>query len=911
MSSPIILRKITPALCATLVAGGFTGIFAQAETSDPAPSSDPVPTSDPVPAAGEVVLTRDKPFIYQVENGELTGTLGNISVDETETNFAISTPGTSFSEHYLVGVVVGMTGSSEHTGTLLAKGETITVDNGAANSGAIALGIAGDVNIAHIGGTLKVDATQEVRGLGLSGATFSAEGARATLGNFTGTIDVTSTGTIGSAYGIDLEYGTIEKMENATIKVTSGAAAVGIKIGAGGTFKDPYAQIGFMNKLDVDIVTNGATSSATALQLGNGAGLAFPIIDESGNKVSRPNDGYIVRDADVKVTGKNGQLSFANAFLTPEVMAAGGIGLISGDFEMISDNTADQADGANVSVGYLLGSQLLSTTASLGFKNTNDDATLKFANTSTGFLLDWSSTNMKIHRNYGFAVGSTIVGTEFVNGLGLNNTVLGTSNKIEMSVGVGTAAAIWLNGVNLDEGALLGKLIVNVGQGVAVGMGSGGSDLPGTHYVTQSNADTTLNIVAGTISATVETEGASLETMVVGAQIGAAFGDDTKGYKHYRTIFAPEREATEAIPGVEASEGVEAVEAQPAKPAMEAGAFYGVITAQINDAANESGELNAGNVVTGILNYGSVNEDHFKPDADGNAVYSTKYGYRLDSAEDGPDKIRFNATAVDGDAAGARVSALIYDAQSDGSKKLVGLGNAIQSLIGDTIITTNSTYAGNTTRLIGNITTGGDLLNTAAGSKMAGQRKLIFESGHFTVTSESWNAEDGVTFGSVGSVARVVMTDVLTVNERDAGTSIAENLGSELVINSSTLNFHAQNTHSSSVLILGTGMTLDLNGEGASKSLTINIHLEGTEEDYAGASPLYFIDATKTANFDDDKTNITYKLFLDGKEVKDNPNFEIRHDETGVYLFIPEPSTATMSLLALSSLLARRRRRKV
>ncbi len=878
--------------------GGFTGTFAQAEESKPTPTSEPTAVTIPE-------LTHNDPFIFQVKTGEITGTLGSLSADK-DSIFEVSPvdPSITLKDHYLVGV--GLNGAIS-TGSILVGTdetniETITVNNTVTNSGAIGMGLGGGSNIAEIGGKIVVTSTQEARGLGLSGDNFLASGAKSTLVNFTGKLDVSSTTLDGTAYGIDLEYGTIEKMENAEIKVSSAGSVTGIHIDGGTTtvtipatdteparnVQVPNATIGYMNNITVNVSSTSDKSSVTALNMGQGAGLAFDI-------TNRPNGGYIVKDATVKVTGRAGQLNFATAHLTDELMKVGdksGIGLISGDFTMISENKG-LADNYNASVGYLLGSTLGGTTASVGFSNTNAIDGLK--GTSAGFFLDWNNTNMKIIRQEGFAGGATIVGTDYVNGLNLNATKLGVDNSIITHVDDGSAVAVWLNGANLDKGQLLGTLTSSVGKGVAAGLGAGGSNLPGTGLIKQTDRDTTLNIVAGTITATVGEEVVGVEgalTVAVGAQIGNAYGTMLNN-SHFRTKFS---EATAD---------------------SEAGAFYGVIKAQLDDVADSSGKLDAQTVVTGILNYGSVDESHFEEDAEGKSIYSTSYGYRLnDTNEAGEvvvDKIRFNATAVEGDAAGVRVSALVYDKQGDGSKKLVGFGNAVQSMVGDTILTTNSTNGRNTTRLIGNITTGGNVLNgvqTAEElSKMAGQRELVFEAGHFTVTSESWNAQDGVTFGSISSSARVEMTDVLTVEE--GGGNVAEGLGSKLEINSSTLNFHTQNAKSSSVLVMGDDMSLDLNGAEDGKSLTINVYLQGDEGDYASASPLYFIDARSTENFDASNENITYVLHLDGEVVEQHSRFEIRHDETGVYLFVPEPSTATMSLLALSSLLARRRRRKV
>ncbi len=843
MKTSTLLRKITPTLCATLATGSLfdAQVHAAGEEQGGTESAGTLKHIDPV--------------IVEKATGALTGSIGNITASQDSTFDEGSKD--KLVDRYLVGAA--LEGASAPV-PVLGKDDTITITNNVVGSGVIGMDISAST-VGQVDGTIDVTGTKQATGLRVSGTDFGTSGVSSTLGNLSADIHVESTDDVGTAYGIDLSYGIIGSITGSNITVESKGAATGINVAGGTTLGAPNTRIGYMNDVTMSVVTTGEQAAASALLLGDGASLAFD--------PKTTNDGYVVKNANVTVTGQSGQLSFATAHLTKDtIFNKGGIGKISGSFTMNSNNK-NTTSYVNMSVGYILGSELDSTVASLGFKNTN--TTDGYQGSSLGFDIDWNNTSMYINRDIGFAVGSVIVGTDQINGMNLQYTTLGKSNIIHTTTGAGSAVGVWLNGIDLTHGQLLGSVKATAGTGIAVGLGSGGSDLSGTSYVTQVPKNTILNIVAGKIEARVEQElvaAANIKdpgTMVIGVQIGNAYGNYDTGYSHYKTEFSDN------------------------------GGFYGEVNAQLDDVINEDGTLGVRNAVIGILNYGAVDEKLIGTE------YPELYKYLT-----GEDKVIFNATAQDGDKAGTSVSALIYDQTAEG-KKLVAFGNAVQSMVGDTVLTTNSTHAGNTTRLIGNLTTGGDVLNTSTPEKMSGQRKLVFEKGHFTVTSEQWNAADGVTFGGEGSFTKVIMTDILTVED---GARIAAGVGSTLEINSSTLNFHAQNDAATSTLVLGKGMTLDLNRIATSdEEMIINIFLEGDKSLYENSTPLYFIDARLTDNFDADNTNITYNLYLNEDLQPKTSNFKIIHDETGVYLYVPEPSTATLSLLALGALMARRRRR--
>ncbi len=189
------------------------------------------------------------------------------------------------------------------------------------------------------------------------------------------------------------------------------------------------------------------------------------------------------------------------------------------------------------------------------------------------------------------------------------------------------------------------------------------------------------------------------------------------------------------------------------------------------------------------------------------------------------------------------------------------------------------------------------------GASSSGTESLQFEKGNFQVTSEAWNAQKGITVGSSVSSSVGALYDTASVTLHD----IEATVGETTTFNSNSLSFYANSMSDSSLIKTMEGVSLDLEG-----LTTVNIYLSGDDTMYG---PLYFLDARLADFFDADNTGITYNLYFDGIEYEQSDTLKIVHDSTGIYLSsnvtIPEPSTATLSLLALAWLLSRRRRKRL
>ncbi len=179
-----------------------------------------------------------------------------------------------------------------------------------------------------------------------------------------------------------------------------------------------------------------------------------------------------------------------------------------------------------------------------------------------------------------------------------------------------------------------------------------------------------------------------------------------------------------------------------------------------------------------------------------------------------------------------------------------------------------------------------------SGNLDAGSEALAFLSGHFDVASSQWEATAGVTLGSDSS------TDVTTLYNTAVVTST-----DLLTVSSSTMTFYVNSSSDVSQLIVGGNQTLALND-----LTTVDIYLQGELSDYESNVPIYLVDAREADSFTStSEANITYTLYLNGTQVEQSPTLFVRRDSTGIYL-LPEPSVATMSLLAVAGLLLRRRR---
>ncbi len=299
---------------------------------------------------------------------------------------------------------------------------------------------------------------------------------------------------------------------------------------------------------------------------------------------------------------------------------------------------------------------------------------------------------------------------------------------------------------------------------------------------------------------------------------------------------------------------------------------------------NTTVEKLSGNITASMHNVSATSNAPTEFRYDGSSVLDTDT-ITAGIIDLGRQTLNFNADASpeDGDAAGSSVRALVY---SDSGKTLTDYGQAIATLKGG--ITVNS--IGKTNNAItfeGNLTAG-----------ELGDQSITFQSGRYNVISEVWNAHAGITFGTKANTAEG-LHDVARVTLSD----IAETVGTTTTLYASTLNFTANNNDSTSQLLIAAGHDLDLSG------LTeVNIYLTGSEESYDG--PLYFVDARQAINFELGDEDMVYNIYFNGSTTayEQHDSFKIVHDETGIYLHVPEPTTVTLSFLALTGLIARRRR---
>ncbi len=242
---------------------------------------------------------------------------------------------------------------------------------------------------------------------------------------------------------------------------------------------------------------------------------------------------------------------------------------------------------------------------------------------------------------------------------------------------------------------------------------------------------------------------------------------------------------------------------------------------------------------------------------------------------------------------GAEVSALVYDRgtqEAPAESSLYKYGDAINNTVGGIKLTTQNTSVSKDVILVGNLN--------------AGEQALAFNEGHYSVSSSAWQASQNITFGSASSVEGLYATAQVNLREM---VSAPASFSDTTTLSTGELNFYTNSMSDSSQLLVGEGLTLNFDG------LTeVNVYLTGATDDYG---KLYFVDAQSAAGFDADNTGITYNIYLNGSLYDQTEEFRLVHDASGIYLdtagndIIPEPSTVTLSLLALAGVLARRRRR--
>ncbi len=738
---------------------------------------------------------------------------------------------------------------------------------------------ASSVGLTVTGGEQLGERTDPITITGGSGTTGilvegeSATGVDSYIEKYTGTIDVEALN--GSAVGINIQQGSIGSLEGATINVladedgsSTGTASVeGLILGAQGT-------VGNLNNLTVNVEIGGDKATATGIEFTDVTTLPSYRTDVETEPLT-----YFMQNAMVTVTGKGGKLNFVSGAISPTEAQNVNLGVISGTFVMNSNNETDTFKG-DLSVGYLIGSDAGTTSASVGFVNTHTDSAVQ--NSSAGYIIDWENTSMQVNRVFGLSGGAAVFGRQD----DLKDTILGAGSYIESTIVDGMSVAAWLNGVDISLGALLGTTKASAGAGVAVGLSTSGTDLIATYIADQSDLNSIAGDISGHVSAVLHSDAAS-----------EVYGEST---------------ASMSVGYLAASIKVVGEVTTHFKTDM-TGEFSGEISAQLDDISSADGTLRDGTLVAGIVNYGTI--DQSMADALWGTGENATSGSDLLSFEGNAFVPEGTSSAGNDDVAGTSVTALIYDSTGVDTKEAVAFGQAIMSIVGDTELTTTSTGAANTTRIVGDITTG----TGTTGGVTPGAESLSFQEGHFTVTSSNWNAGEAINFGKFDpDTVEGIMTTTVQLSsmfEIDSNATRADGLGEHIALNTSTLNFAGVNETNVSQLIAGDGMSLTLNGLD-----TVNVELAESVDYYkdyfaAGGGPIFFLDARKADYFDTEQVN--YNLTIGGVDVPHylTDNFRLYHDENGIYLYdkvyrIPEPSTATLSLLALAGMLARRRRRR-
>ncbi len=656
----------------------------------------------------------------------------------------------------------------------------------------------------------------------------------------------------GNAMGIELGNGTtVSNISNTTITVSAdglqAAGATGIRVGTG-------AFLGTIENVTVNISTTG-TSAVNGM-----------IFEAGALPYGASLTGYSAKNVTVNAVGTSGAVGFVTGNITEDFMnytptsvpGMDNIGAISGTFSMISNEMIP----GGMSVGYTLAKLKTSTEFSLGFQNTNTtaptDEGVSYEDTSFGYLVDWSNTTMAVQRNYGFTAGSIIVGSDRVTAMGLQGTVLGKDNIISATtVNNGSTAAAFLQGIDLSEGQLWGTLYAYSGSGIVGGLGTVGTSLNGGAFIPQTDESSIMNNIGGNITAELGQEDTSSRpSIAIGAQFGdvnVAYSQDpdtgAKLYADYQTKLV--------------------------------GNFSGTITAKINDLRLNSGTPYSSTIVAAVITHGETN----------NGVSEV---LRFDT----------DAHAEHDDAAGVTFNALIYDIDNTTSvKSLVGLGQAITSVAGDINLSTRTAEGVKTHGLVslnGNIVAG-----------MTGSESLKFQEGNYNVTSNDWLASEGITVGLINDID--ALHGIATVRLDNFVSFTGEFVDNSIEIKTSTLNFTGNSATDVSKIYVGANQTLEF-----TDLANVNIYLKQDAEYYEdyfanGGDAIFFVDSGASQYFDTDKTGITYTLYINGAKVDlSGYSYKIYHDQYGIYIndeIAPEPSTATLSLLALAGLLARRRRK--
>ncbi len=743
---------------------------------------------------------------------------------------------------------------------LKSSGALIGAITGTAiNASAITTGTATGINLDGAGTRINSISGATINSMSNSGSTFGImlsgageaslnPGLGATIASITDT-NIKVDSNAGSAHGIYLDAGTtLSAISNTDIIVqASGSVAAD----ATGIRVKAGAFLGTIENVSVTVTTTG-TSAVSGM-----------VFEKDAIPYGSQLTGYAAKNVTVDARGTSGAVGFVSGYITEDYMNYAGtpgkdnLGAISGTFSMISDESTP----GGMSVGYTLAKLKTSTEFSLGFQNVNDsepsDGGVKYEDTSFGYIVDWSNTSMHVQRNMGYTAGSIIVGSQRVTDMGLSGTILGKDNVISAyTMQSGSTVATFIQGVDLSKGELRGTLYAFTGTGAVGGLGTVGTSIDGGNFIPQTTDNSIMNHIGGNITAELGAEDAYGKLSVA---IGAHFGDVDVAYT--------ENDLGEKFYADYQTQLV--------------GDFSGSITAQINDLRLNSGSPYSTTVVAAVITHGEID----------NGI---------------SEVLRFDtrANAEHEDPAGVTFSALIYDIDNTtGAKSLATLGQAISSAAGDINLSATTAAGVKTT---GVVNLNGDL---TAGK--TGDQSLTFRDGRYNVVSNEWRASEGIHVGMNNTDG---LHGTTTISLRDYVSTTHEAAGNSIEIVTTTLTFTGNNESDVSKILVGAGMSLEF-----TDLANVTIDLKGDADYYTtyfenGGDAIFFVDRGAAAEFDQDNTGINYVLKLNGVEVNTNElSYKIYHDQYGIYIsdeVAPEPSTATLSLLALAGLLARRRRKQ-
>ncbi len=178
---------------------------------------------------------------------------------------------------------------------------------------------------------------------------------------------------------------------------------------------------------------------------------------------------------------------------------------------------------------------------------------------------------------------------------------------------------------------------------------------------------------------------------------------------------------------------------------------------------------------------------------------------------------------------------------------------------------------------------GGDAF--LSGNLYAGDKSLVFQSGDYQVSSDNWTASN-IVLGATSSTAalqtaHVTVTDIMTTN-------------------ATSIDFYLNTVEDFSQLTVNAGGAFDL-----SSINEVNFHFSQEFIEVWGVDYFNKISLATGALTVQDMEHITVNMYGEGLV---ETEYIISDSEISIFI-LPEPSTATMSIIALIALMSRRRRR--